>query len=301
MNWFFIALIAPALWAITNHIDKHLINKYFKGGGVGVLLIFSSLIGILVLPFILIIQPDVFSIKPLFAFLITLNGFLYILGLLPYYYALKEDETSIVVPLFQTIPVFSYILAFVVLGEVLTIIQVFASLAIIVGAVLLSLDLDKKKLKQKVFWLMLLASFSTALNGLIFKFVAIKEDFWTTGFWEYIGFVILSVILLIFIGSYRKQFLSVIKLNRVPVLSLNTINEILNIIAKIVMNFATLLAPLALVWVVNGFQPFFVLIFGVIITLFFPYFGKELLVKKHLIQKIVAISIMFVGMYILNI
>ena len=301
MNWFFIALIAPVLWAITNHIDKHLINKYFKGGGVGALLIFSSLIGIFVLPLILIIQPNVFSIEPLLALLITFNGFLYVLGLLPYYYALRDDEASVVVPLFQTIPVFSYILAFIVLGETLTSIQIIASLLIIIGAILLSLDLNKKKLKKKVFWLMLLASFSVALNGLIFKFVAIKGDFWTTSFWEYIGFAILSIILLIFINPYRKQFLSALKLNRIPVLSWSTANEIFNITAKMVMNFATLLAPLALVWMVNSFQPFFVLIFGVILTLFFPYLGKETLVKKHLIQKIVAIAIMFTGVYILNI
>ncbi len=303
MNWLLIASIAPALWAITNYIDKHLISRYFKGDGIGALVIFSSLIGILVLPFILIIHPAVFAVKPVFALLIVVNGFLYVLGLLPYYHALKEDEVSIVVPLFQTIPVFSYILALVVLREVLTGIQIFASLLIIAGAVALSLDLDKGKpeLKQKVFWLMLLASFLVALNGLVFKFVAIKEGFWTTSFWEYIGFAILSVILLVFIGSYRRQFLSVIKLNRVPVLTWNTINETLNIIAKIIMNLATLLAPLALAWVINGFQPFFVLIFGIIITLFFPYLAKESLAKKHIAQRLVAIMIMFIGVYLLNI
>lgn len=67
------------------------------------------------------------------------------------------------------------------------------------------------------------------------------------------------------------------------------------------MNFATLLAPLALVWVVNGFQPFFVLLYGVIITLFFPKFGTESLLKKHLVQKVVAILIMFVGVLLLNV
>jgi len=303
MNWFIIALIAPFLWAITNHIDKHLINKYFRKGGVGSIIIFSSLIGIFVLPFILIIHPAVFTIKPILALLIIINGSIYVLSLLPYLYALAEDEASIVVPLFQTIPVFSYVLAFFVLGERLTGIQIIASLLIILGAMVLSLDLNQKKIKfkKKVFWLMFLASFSVALNGLIFKYVAIQEDFWTTSFWEYIGFAILSIILLVFIKSYRDQFLLVIRNNRRVVLGWNTINEVLNIIAKIAMNFATLLAPLALVWVVNGFQPFFVLIFGIIITLFFPYFGKEILVKKYLIQKVIAIAIMFVGVYMLNI
>jgi hypothetical protein len=148
---------------------------------------------------------------------------------------------------------------------------------------------------------MFLASFLVALNGLIFKYVAIQENFWTTSFWEYIGFAVLSIIFLVFVKSYREQFLLVIKNNKRVVLGWNTINEVLNIIAKIVMNFATLLAPLALVWVVNGFQPFFVLLFGIIITLFFPHFRKETLLKKHLAQKVIAILIMFAGIYLLNV
>jgi len=303
MNWFIIALAAPVLWAVTNHIDKYLINKYFRNGGVGSLIIFSSLIGIFVLPFILIIHPAVFAIKPILALLIIANGSLYVLGLLPYLYALAEDEASIVVPLFQTIPVFSYLLAFFVLGERLTSIQIIASLLIILGAITLSLDLNQKKIKfkKKVFWLMFLASFLIALNGLIFKYVAIQENFWTTSFWEYIGFAVLSIVLLLFVRSYRDQFLLVVKNNKRAVLGWNTANEVLNIIAKIIMNFATLLAPLALVWVVNGFQPFFVLFFGIIIALFFPHFSKENLLKKHLAQKIVAILIIFIGVYLLNI
>lgn len=298
-----IALVAPILWAATNHIDKYLINKYFRNGGVGSLIIFSSLIGIFVLPFILIIHPAVFSINPILALLIIANGSLYVLGLLPYLYALAEDEASIVVPLFQTIPVFSYVLAFFVLGERLASIQIVASLLIILGAITLSLDLNQKKIKfkKKVFWLMFLASFLIALNGLIFKYVAIQENFWTTSFWEYIGFAVLSIILLLFVRSYREQFLLVVKNNKRAVLGWNTTNEVLNIIAKIIMNFATLLAPLALVWVVNGFQPFFVLFFGIIITLFFPRFSKENLLKKHLAQKVIAILIMFIGVYLLNV
>ena len=302
MNWFLIALLAPALWSVTNHIDKFLISKYFNGGGTGSLIIFSSLIGIFVLPIILIIHPSVVNISTPYAILIALNGFIYILGLLPYIYALGKDEASIVVPLFQTIPIFSYVLAYVFLGETLTTSQILASLLIISGAIGLSLDLGngKVKFKKEVFGLMFLASFLVALNGFIFKFVAITSDFWTTSFWEYIGFSILAFLLIVFVKPYRNQFLSVIRSNRLPVLSLNALNEILNVLAKSAMSFATLLAPLALVWVVNGFQPFFVFTYGIILTIFFPHLSQESLIKKHLVQKLVFIFVMFIGTFLLN-
>ena len=300
MNWFLIALIAPFLWALSNHIDKYLLNKYFKDGGAGALVIFSALIGVPLLPIIYLLDNTVFSVTPLLASLVAINGSLFVIGLIPYMHALDEDETSIVTPLYQTIPIFGYVLAFFFLGETLTTIQIVASLLIISGAILLSLDLDKKfKLKKKVFWLMMLSAFLIALNSFFFKFIAIKESFLLTSFWEYIGFPILSIILLVFVKNYRAQFFNVLKVNTTGVLTINIFNEIINIVAKIIINFTTLLAPLALVWVVNGIQPLFVLVMGIIITLFFPRLGKESLHKKHLIQKIISILIMIIGISLL--
>jgi hypothetical protein len=89
--------------------------------------------------------------------------------------------------------------------------------------------------------------------------------------------------------------------NKLFVISLNGVNEILNIIAKVSFNFASLLAPITVIWIVNGFQPFFVFAYGVILTLLFPKVVKENIGRKFLVQKILAIVIMFVGTYFLNI
>lgn len=302
MSWFLIAILSPALWSITNHIDKYLIGKYFKGGGTGALIIFSSIIGLFILPFILIFQPNVLGISPLQATAIIFSSIISLIAILIYLYALKRDEASIVVPLFQTIPIFAFILGYFVLDEVLTSRQVIGSLLVILGGVSLSLDLNNKipKLKTAIFFLMFLSSFFIALSGLIFKVIAIETDFWTTAFWAYIGDVLMGIFFLVFITNYRIEFLKVIRENKLPILGLNTFNEIVNVIASLAFKFATLLAPLALVWTVNGFQPFFVFLYGVLITLFFPQIGTESLIKKHIVQKIVTIVVMFIGTYILN-
>lgn len=302
MNWFTIALIAPALWGIINHIDKFLISKYFKGGGVGALLVFSSLIGVLILPLIYVFHPGILSISINHAIILIINGFIYMLATIPYLYSLQKDEASVVVPIFQTIPVFSYFLGLLFLGEVLSWGQIAAAILIIFGSIVLSLDLEEKipKIKHNVLWLMLLSSFLYALNSFVFKFIAIRADFWTTSFWEYIGFSIFAVFLLVFVKSCRKQFIDVVRINRRAVVGINVFNEVINIIAKFSMNFATLLAPLAIVWVVNGFHPLFVLIYGIIITIFFPKFGKESLLRRHMIQKIAAVLVMLTGTVLLS-
>src|SRR3989344_3621927 len=301
MNWLLIAILAPLLWAITNFMDKFLISKYFKSD-VGTLVVYSSLIGLPVALLIAIFKPQVFALSLMTAVFIILNSFLYIVYLFPYFKALSKADTSVVVPIFQTVPVFSYFLAFFVLGETLSSMQIMGSLLIIFGAVGISLNFKKKglHLTKDVLFLQLLASFIVALNYLFFKFFAIQLDFWTVSFWQYTGFLIFGLFLLIFIKSYRKDFLLSFKRNSKPIIGLNAINEVLNISATIIFTFATLLAPLALVWVINGFQPLFVFLIGIGFTLFFPHLIKEDLDKKVLLQKILFIILIFVGAIILN-
>ena len=302
MDWFLIALLPPALWSITNHFDKYLLSKYFKGGGVGALMVFSSIIGVCLLPLIAFLHPEVLRFSPN-NILITLNGFLYILAILPYFYALQKDEASICVPLFQLIPVFSFVLSYFLLRETLNNNQMAGGILIVVGAIGITLDLTehkKIKFKKEVFWLMMLSSFIFSLNFIFFKRFAIESDFWFTSFWEYVGFAVFASLLMIFIKSYRAEFFNVLKTNRATVLGLNGVNEIVNIIAKVAFNLASLLTPVTLVWIVNGLQPFFVFIYGVILTLLFPHISQENISKKVLGHKLIAIVVMFVGTYLIE-
>src|SRR3989338_3001237 len=139
MNWILIAMFAPFLWAGSTFIDKFLISKYFRSG-VGTLVLYSSFIGLPVAFLIFLFKPSVVSISVTTAIFIIVNSFLFILYLFPYLKALSKADTSIVVPIFQTIPVFSYILAFFVLGETLSRMQIIGSLIIIFGAIGISLN-----------------------------------------------------------------------------------------------------------------------------------------------------------------
>jgi len=307
MNWLFIALLAPILWAATNHIDKLLVSRYFKGSTIGALAIFSSLIGLVILPIIYIVNPNVLTIGFSNALLLVLSGFFYIIATVIYLYAIQKDEASIVVPLFQTIPIFSYVLALIFLNEQLNTGQILAGLVIIFGAIILTLELNlsqKVKFKADVFWLMMASSFVYSLNLFLFKFVGISGGFWQTSFWEYFGFIVAAGIIWIFIPKWRQDFLNILngfKSNALNIFSINALNETLNIVAKMIFNFASLLAPLALVSLVNGFQPIFVFIFGIILTLLWPSLGKESITKKDLVQKFIAIVIILFGAYLIQI
>jgi hypothetical protein len=57
MNLLISAFFGPVLWALSKHIDKYLVERYFKKGNVAVLMVFTAIIGALALPFIWFFQP----------------------------------------------------------------------------------------------------------------------------------------------------------------------------------------------------------------------------------------------------
>src|SRR5437868_1494847 len=105
MNWFLFALVGPILWAATNHIDKFLLSKYIKGQTTGALMLFTGFFSIISLPVAFYFSQNIFQISFRDILLIIGSGILYLLGIIPYLYALNKDEASIVIPMFQTVPI----------------------------------------------------------------------------------------------------------------------------------------------------------------------------------------------------
>lgn len=304
--WIFPALLSPIFAALCNHIDKALLSRYFKAGGAGALVIFSACIGFPIALLISVFYSGIWAIEPTSVAILIVNGMIYMAGIVPYLYALMEDEASIVSPLSQMISPISLILGLLFLKETIVSEQVIGGCIVMIGAVLLSLKVGNRgkrrfSIKKRVVGLMFIASFFVALNGLLFKTVAIHASFWTTAFWEYVGVMVFGLLAFCFVPSYRHQFLDVLKENKLSILSINAINEVFAVIAKLTLHFATLLAPLAAVfWIAEGFQPVFVLLFGIILTLFFPKIAREEIKRSSLIQKVGAITAMLIGTYLLT-
>ena len=83
------------------------------------------------------------------------------------------------------------------------------------------------------------------------------------------------------------------------ILSLNFLNETLYITGNIIVSYATLLAPVGLVALTESFQPIFVLAIGLFLTAFFPKIAVEKMHLRHVLQKVIAISITGIGTYLL--
>jgi drug/metabolite transporter (DMT)-like permease len=230
------------------------------------------------------------------------TGMLSVLAAVCYLYALDIDEASFVTPFFQTAPILAFFLAFFILGETITLAQGLGSFVVIVGALALSLEFGRGgiRFKRNVVVLMLAASFLSAINGVIFKLIAVDRGFWISLFWGFAGQVTAGLSFLICVPGYRRDFLGLFKKQKVAVVGLIALSRILFSVSEAVTLYATLLAPVALVLVVNSFQPLFVFTLGIVLTLLLPSVAKESLSRMKLLQKGVGIGFMLVGGYLIS-
>jgi drug/metabolite transporter (DMT)-like permease len=299
MSWFFIALVAPLLWALTNFIDKALIQRFVSRDlGVWVLSLYSALFSFLVAPIVLIFNHNVLDIPVYYAIMLIAAGCVEVASIYLYLNALRKEDTSTVVPIFQTIPIFGLIFGFFILGEELTGNQILAIFGVMLGAILLTLEFSEDR-RIRTRWipllLMLGASLCFALYDALFKYVALIESFWTAVFWQHVGVALLGIIFLSSKKKYRVNFIANIRQHGGKVLGLNALNEGLYTMGVMVYSFALLLAPIALVATTNAYQPLFVFIIGLFFTLFLPGVLSEKLSLRHIVQKLVAIFIVIVS------
>jgi drug/metabolite transporter (DMT)-like permease len=302
MNWFFIALGAPFLWALVNIFDQYLVEKYSTGKrGSGGLVLFSSLIGIFVAIGISVFIGGVFDISSLDKILLIITGGLTIAWIILYLFTLEIEEVSSVVPWFLTVPIFGYLFGYIFLGETLSLKEISGSLVVLIGVLLISIDFsgEKKRIKWLPAFYMIVACVLISISGVIFKYVTVGENFWVASFWEYVGLGGFGILIYIFVPRYRQEFMLMNREGGLRIFTLNTVSEILTIMGNLLTNYAILLAPVTMVYLVGSFQPAIVLFMTLVATKFFPNVAKEDMSRKILLPKIMSIFIIILGSVIL--
>jgi uncharacterized membrane protein len=297
MTWLLFAFTGPVLWAISTHLDKYLVERYFKNSDVAALLVFTALIGLATLPVIWAFRPDVLAMAPADVFLIALSGVLYMGAMYFYLGALQNEEASVVAPFWQASPLFGYVLAYLFLGETLTVRQMLGGLMIVAGAALISIRPGARagQFKARLVVRMLACALALAFATLIFKAFAIEDAFWPTTFWTFAGEAAFGAALLA-IPGFRRAFMAVLKSNTQALLAINASNELINLGGGLGSRYALTLAPMSLVQAVNSTTTLFVFLIGIALTLVAPSLGREDLSAANLAQKAVSTALVVAGL-----
>ncbi len=301
MLWLAFALLGPVSWAASTHIDKYLVEKYFKHSETAVLMVFTAIVGLLALPLIWLFDRTVVSVATADAVIVALSGALYMGAMLFYLRAVQSEEASVVAPLFQFSTVFTLFLGYLLLHEVLSWPQLGGVALILAGALAVSMR-GRAFLRQFNLRLVLLMAAATgilALSTVLFKYFAVQTGFWTTTFWMFTGEAVFGAGILAIPYCFR-EFVDLFRRSPGPVMGVNGANELINLGGGLAVRFASLLAPVALVSAVSSTTTLFVFLFGVLLTEFFPRLGREDLSARNLVQKGVSAVLVTAGVLLAN-
>jgi uncharacterized membrane protein len=265
------------------------------------LLIFTALMGLVLMPVIAWFEPGVFHRDWTSIVLMALSGLLYMTGITFYLRALQGHEASMVAPFFQSSPLFGYILAYLVLGETLSAHQLLGGALIIGGVLFVSISpgVKRGRFRWQLAALMLCAGFVLSLSTLIFKAFTIKDEFWATTFWMFAGEALFGVGFLC-IGRYRHQFVDLCKSNGTALIALNASNELINLGGGLANRYALIFAPLAVVQAIGSTTTLFVFAIGVLLTLTFPKVSRENLSVREFAQKGIAAVLVAIGVALVS-
>jgi len=299
--WLAFAFSGPLCWAVSTHIDKFLVDKYFRESDTAVLMVFTALLGVIALPPIWLFDPKVMALSWTAAGVMTLSGILYMGAMLFYLRAIQTEEASVVAPLFQANTLFTFALGALILHEVPRWPQLLGAGLVIAGALGLSLDKNMRlgRFKLRLVLLMLTATFVVALSSVVFKFFAVRDEFWSTTFWTFVGEGLFGAGILA-VPKFRRQFVTLFRRNPGAVVGVNAANELINLGGGLGVRYASLLAPVALVSAIAATTTFFVFLFSVLLTLFFPQVGREDLSARNVLQKAVGGVLIMAGVALIE-
>lgn len=286
---------------MCNHIDKIVLERYFREGGVGTLIIVSALASVIATPFLYAVDPSVLDVGRGSAGVIVLTATLDVAVLWAYLNAMQRDDSSRVIVYYQLVPIFGILAGWVFLGEVIATDQLLAMGIVILGTSIVSFENieGRFRFKGRTVGFMLLACACWAAELAIFKTAALEENAWRTLFWKHVVLMALGVLMYLFIPRYRASFNQAMRTNSLALLSVNLVNEVLYMIGTVSYGIAATLAPVALVLLTETFQSIFVLVMAILLARFAPRLATESVDKGRLALKGAAICLTGFGTWLL--
>ena len=306
MNWVFIAVISYFILAIVNLVDKFIIEKILPSAKT-----YTFLVGVLGL-IVLIIAPWFLMWPGIYLF--TLNifiGMLLPLALILLYTSLRlGDASKIIILIGGSVPIFTILLSFLLLGERFTNTQYMAFFYLIFGTLIISYFPTAHELWTKILiWFgfenkkrfkSIIISLTSALIFSLFfvgsKYLFNNQEFLSSFMWIRLGSFLAVLLFLLSKKSRKEIFKNIKKLkgkNKLIFLS----NQGLAAVGFFLQNYAIFLGSVALVNALQGVQYVFLLFLASLFTIFYPKVIKEKISKFIIIQKIAAIILISFGLY----
>jgi len=318
--WLFAAIVSYFINAGIYVADKFLLSKRIHSSVVYAFFVgIWSIFNFVILP----IDPWYPNLRELS--LDLLAGMLFLVTLIFWYKALHQSEATRVVPVVGAlVPIFSFVLSFIFLGETLSERELLAFLILIHGGVLISVKQTKfyifKQVTERIRGIfgdvlggihaqyrptrrLLLNSIVSALffaaYYVLIKYIYMSQPFIGGFVWSRLGSFIGCLIILM-VPNWRR----LIKEQKERAGSHKSMGFFLSVrllaaIAFIMLNWAISLGNVALINSLQGVQYIFLILLVIFVSQKYPHLSKEELGGGILVQKFIGVTLVSTGLYML--
>ncbi|HSW80688.1 MAG TPA: EamA family transporter [Candidatus Saccharimonadales bacterium] len=300
--WLGLSLFAALLFATTSFFDKYLLNKVTRNFSAASYIALSSIAGLPILIVLYFLARSSLANYSGWTIATALcAGLLLVSGYYLFFRCLGFADTSIVAILFQMAVVFNLIFGWIFLHEHLGASAITGIILILVGATVLNIEIDggKFRFKPGVFIPMLGASILVSLSDVLFKHTALSANYIGTQFFSYLSITLTGAALYILFPKIRRQLSAFIRSKNKP-LKISTANEAINASGVLLVNYALILGPIALVQAAVSVEAFFAVIIGIFLTRYFPKIIKENVGRGHVAIKIFSCLIIIAGISLIS-
>lgn len=293
-TWILFALLSGLLLAVVNLLDKLILVKWSDHPIVPLLLlgVFNLFPAFAILAFRGLPGVDTYHVVIALAAGTALCSFAFF-----YFKAANIEEISRVVPLLYIGPLFVSIEASIFLGKVFAWNKYLGIFLIAGGAMLVSLRLPFRLEIGRAFWMMLLAAFSMSINLILVKYLLNFIDYWSV---FALTRTAMSLAMIPLFFKYSSELFASIKKYRGKLIWTMAIDENLALAASLFLIIAASSGYITLVHALASVQPFFVLLFTVVLSRFYPDILREQVNRSVVILKLVAIGLMFAGVTLIT-
>lgn len=305
MSWIFIAVSAYFLGAFAVLMDKFLLgSKRISSPAVYTFYVGVAGLGAFIL------MPFGLHVPSFGNFMFSLlAGAFYIAGIFALNVAISKAEASRVTPVvFSVVPIATYLISFAIGIEKLNAIQFFGVILLITGGLLISFDLPIKMKKKKFFKgfsSSCLAGFLLAIAYIMLKSVYSHQDFLSGFMWTRVG-GFLVVLLLFIVPTWRREILKSFSHAKNPSKKnvgtggFFVLNKVLGGTSSFLLNKSLQLGSVTLINSMVSLQYVFVLMLVAIAAKRKPEVFEEKLLFWDWVQKICAILIIAIGMFLIS-
>jgi drug/metabolite transporter (DMT)-like permease len=298
LDWTNAAVLSAAIMAVVNILDSHLVSKRVPSLQAflipaGILSAINATILFKIFPL-----PQDLGLIP---FLMTvLSSVLYALGVLLILHILQTREVSRVIPVIHTHPVFVAILAVLFLGETLSYLEWIAFMAVVLGAILISIQRGTRCSGTGFagsLFLPLIASLLLATANITSKY-ALEH----ISHWNMLAFGNLFMVFIFLSVSLRPLPLRQLRTMRRPVLAagLLVLTNALVLVGMSLMFWAIQRGPVSLVSAIGGARPAFVFAYVLILSRISHVLLEQRMGRQTIAMRLAAIAMIVGGITIIH-